>query len=99
MSPLYEYECDGGHRFEAFKHRREDRYDVVCPECRERVNLLMSPFTHRVARPFAVFDIDGTLLHQTQTIEKSPPVGYGTKEIEEESKEKAFALSKERKNI
>lgn len=73
--PFYQYECNK-HRFEQFHHRKEDRYDAVCPECGETGTLIMAPVRFRTARPFTVYDHDGTILHQRQTIEKTPPPGY-----------------------
>ncbi len=73
--PIYQYTCDGRHRFESFKHRIEDRHDATC-ECGLKGTLIMSSVMCRMARPFTVYDHEGTILHQRQTIEKTPPPGY-----------------------
>ena len=77
--PLYEYECEGGHRFEEL-HSMEDRHNAVCPICRKPVKLGMSSSTFRLAEPFSVYAHDGTLLHRRQTIEKTPPFDYVARE-------------------
>ena len=73
--PIYEYECEAGHRFEEL-HSIEARNSVVCPTCKRGVYIRMPHTESRVAVPFAVLAHDGTILHQTQTIEKTPPPGY-----------------------
>ena len=76
MSPLYEYICEDGHRFEEFKSI-EDRHNVVCPMCENPAHIRISlPRKPRMAVPFAVLAHDGTVLHETQTTEKTPPPGY-----------------------
>lgn len=62
--PLYQYECEGGHKFELFKHRIEDRYNAQCPECNKPVTLIMSPVRYRLAEPLPIFAHDGTKVYE-----------------------------------
>lgn len=73
--PLYEYECEGGHKFEEW-HRIDDRHNVLCPLCEEPARLMMSSFAFRFAQPFTVIGHDGNVLHRTQTIQRTAPPGY-----------------------
>lgn len=72
--PIYEYECEGGHRFEEF-HSIENRHSVVC-SCGKPVHIKISLGSFRMARPFTVLAHDGTVLHQSQTTAKTPPPDY-----------------------
>ena len=74
--PVYEYECECGHRFEEYR-KIEDRNSVVCPMCKKLARLKISLSSFRMAVPFSVFAHNGTLLHTRQTPEKTPPLGYG----------------------
>ena len=57
--PLYEYECEGGHRFEE-RHSIEDRHNASCPMCRQPVRLLISLSDYRLAEPITVLqDLGG----------------------------------------
>ena len=47
--PLYEYQCDRGHKFEEFKHM-DDRYNVVCP-CGAPAHIMVSRFSFRLGTP------------------------------------------------
>ena len=51
--PFYEYECDGGHRFEQ-RHSMADRHNVSCPECGKPAQLMMSISSTRIAVPLTV---------------------------------------------
>ena len=73
--PNYEYRCECGKTFERILPI-EKRYDTTC-SCGKQAQLLISHTNLRIAEPFSVLAHDGTVLHQTQTIEKTPPPGYG----------------------
>jgi len=69
--PLYEYECEGGHRFEEL-HSIEDRNNVVCPNCEKpvhvRISLLGKPL---FAHTFTTYGHDGSVIGQRQTTERT----------------------------
>ena len=44
MSPLYEYECNCGLRFERIKPMAECATDEPCPKCGQLANRIYSPF-------------------------------------------------------
>lgn len=44
--PLYEYECEGGHKFEGLKSM-SDRHNCVCPYCDKPPRLLISQLARR----------------------------------------------------
>ncbi len=70
--PIYEYECESGHRFERLRSI-EERYKVICPECEESVHILISlQGKHLLAESFTVIGHDGTVLSKTQTTERTP---------------------------
>lgn len=74
--PLYEYECEGGHRFEEL-HSIENRHNAICPVCKKSAHLKMSAWGRVIfAGPFTVYAHDGTILHRTQTTERTPPPDY-----------------------
>lgn len=73
--PLYEYECKCGRKFEVIR-RIEDRQSTIC-ECGMVPELkLPRPALFIVAGPFKVFANNGTLLHERQITENSPPPDY-----------------------
>jgi len=72
--PIYEYQCDCGKSFSRFLPI-EKRHDVIC-ECGRTPRIKISLAFHRMAKLFSVLDHDGTILHQRQTIEKTPPPDY-----------------------
>lgn len=51
--PLYEYECEGGHRFEEW-HRIDDRYNATCSMCKKPVRLRISRSDFRFAEPLTI---------------------------------------------
>ena len=65
--PLYEYECEGGHRFEEL-HSIADRHNAICPMCDKPVKLRISAWGRVI---FAAWDTvkshDGTVLSRTQS--------------------------------
>jgi len=61
--PLYEYECEDGHRFERLM-QMQDRHNVVCPECMKPATQIMSLIRHRIASPLPVYLHDGTKIHE-----------------------------------
>ncbi len=70
--PLYEYECEGGHRFEELSSI-EGRYDTVCPLCKHPVHLQISAWGRvLVAAPFTVVGHSGAILSITQSTERIP---------------------------
>lgn len=70
--PLYEYECEDGHRFEELRHR-DERNNVVCPQCKRPVHIKISLSTqHKTAHPFRVVGHDGRVIHESQTTETTP---------------------------
>lgn len=70
--PLYEYECEGGHRFEEL-HSIEDRHNAVCPMCKKPVHLKMSvPRPPIMARAFTTYGHDGSVIGRKQTTEQTP---------------------------
>lgn len=70
--PLYEYECDGGHKFEEIRSI-EDRYNAVCPECKKLAHLKMSPWGRVIFTAWNVVkNHDGTVLSRTQSAEEIP---------------------------
>ncbi len=73
--PIYEYGCGCGRSFEALKSI-EDRHNVTCG-C-GRVPEIKMPRTALfiIAAPFRVLAHDGTVLHERQVIENTPPSGY-----------------------
>lgn len=59
MSPLYEYYCECGYRFEEF-HSIDDRYNSSCPVCEKPANLMVSHSNFRFAEPLTVYqDLGG----------------------------------------
>lgn len=72
--PLYEYICKCGGTFDKVMPIGR-RYDVMC-SCGDKPQIKIGLVSYRMAEPFSVLAHDGTVLHQTQTIEKTPPLGY-----------------------
>ncbi len=70
--PNYEYECDGGHRFEEFRSIAE-RNNVVCPDCKKPVHIKISaPARILIAGWDTVVGHDGTILSRKQSTEQTP---------------------------
>lgn len=70
--PLYEYECEGGHRFEEF-HSIADRNNVVCPDCEEPVHIKISAWSRVIIAGWdTVVGHDGTILSRKQSTEQTP---------------------------
>jgi len=64
--PIYEYECQGGHRFERYK-QMQDRHDASCPECDKPVRLRISVPCVALKyppTPLPVYLHDGTKIHE-----------------------------------
>jgi len=74
--PNYEYQCECGKAFEKIMPMSE-RHNAKC-SCGATPQLKISGAGFRIAEPFTVCSQDGTILKQTQTIDKLPPVGYDT---------------------
>ena len=66
---MYEYECEGGHRFEQ-KRSIADRYNVVCPKCKKSVRLRISLSSFKFATNTVVLQRkqDGELTHVGTTL-------------------------------
>lgn len=89
--PLYEYECDSGHRFEKLKSM-ENRCNTVCPRCGKVPTLLIS----RLARsnffnlriPLTVLDGDGRVIGKRFDHRPTPypEEYYDVKKIREEQR-------------
>lgn len=69
--PLYEYECEGRHRFESIRSA-DSRYNINCPSCKRSVHIRPSLSSFRMAQPFTIVDGDGTVLHNAQTTDTVP---------------------------
>lgn len=67
--PIYEYQCENGHRFEAFQSMSEDALDT-CPDCGASARRLMrAPAVHFKGSGFYTTDYGK---------KKSPSSGSGT---------------------
>ena len=55
--PIYEYECQGGHRFEHFT-QLIDIEPPPCPDCKQPTKRVMSTFGFRMRRGKAASEID-----------------------------------------
>ena len=51
--PIYEYECEGGHRFTEVR-KIANRHDAVCPECGKWGNIKISLSNFRMAAPLTI---------------------------------------------
>lgn len=72
--PLYEYECEGGHRFEEFRSMAE-RNNVDCPDCKRAVHIVPSaPGLIREAHTFTTVGHDGRIIGQKQITDRTPLV-------------------------
>lgn len=86
--PLYEYECEGGHRFEEL-HGIEDRHNGVCPVCERAVHLLISRLAKRnrfdQRDSFTVIDGDGNVIGKRFDHRPTPRMDeyYDVKKIRE----------------
>lgn len=70
--PLYEYKCEGGHRFEEI-HSIADRNNANCPDCKGAVHIVPSaPSRIRMAYTFTTYGHDGSVIGQSQSTEKTP---------------------------
>ncbi len=71
--PIYNYECGCGKKFELLRPMRQSGEKAPCPSCFEdAVQIVSSLRKCLVAHPFVVFAHDGTILHSTQTTERTP---------------------------
>jgi len=76
---LYEYECEGGHRFEEI-HSIADRNNVDCPDCKRAVHIRISvPRKPLIAHTFTTIGHDGKVIGQKQTTERTPLKVWGRK--------------------
>ena len=60
--PLYEYECESGHRFDEF-HSMDNRNKVSCPACNSPVHIKISLYSFRTATPFTVVSPEHGVIH------------------------------------
>jgi len=51
--PFYDYECEGGHRFEQ-RREMDNRHDASCPVCEKPARLKVSLSSFRFAEPITV---------------------------------------------
>lgn len=61
--PIYEYQCEGGHKFTA-RTSIADRHKTVCPMCKHYVRLNVSLSNFRMAVPFTVVSPEHGIVHQ-----------------------------------
>lgn len=67
--PLYDYECEGGHRFEEL-HSVVDRNNAVCPDCKKPVHIKLSACALiLIAGWDTVVGHDGAILSRKQSTE------------------------------
>ena len=70
--PLYEYECEGKHRFEEL-HSIVGRNDVICPVCERPAHIKISAWARvLIAGWSTVVGHDGTILSRKQSTESTP---------------------------
>lgn len=75
--PNYEYECEGGHRFEE-RRSIADRHNAHCPMCKKPVSLRISHSDSRIAVPFTVVqDLGGGRGYQV--LDHKPDMGVTRK--------------------
>ena len=71
--PLYEYECENGHRFDEFRHTA-NRYNVVCPECTKPIHIRISLSSFRMGVPATIRFSDGRIFAQKPDGGAVPPI-------------------------
>ena len=70
--PLYDYECEGGHKFEEL-HSIEDRHNAVCPICKKPSHLKMSAWGRVIFAAYdTVVDCNGIVVSKKQSTEQIP---------------------------
>ena len=97
--PIYEYECENGHRCEK-RLPMEDRHNFVCPQCGKRPQLLISPLAKQ--NPFdqrntlTVFDSDGIVIGKRYDLKPTPHPEqyYDVKKIREDQMADVYAEAK-----
>lgn len=100
--PTYEYECEGGHRFEARRSIAE-RHNASCPQCKQPVRLLISHSDSRVAVPLTVVqDLGGgrgyQVLSHTPDMGVTRKAGVPYKTAKEVQREQEDSRNSEVKN-
>ena len=69
--PLYQYICEGGHRFEEV-HSIAERNNVNCPGCKGAVHIRISlQGKPLVAHTFTTYGHDGRIIGQKQTTDRT----------------------------
>ncbi len=70
--PLYDYECEGGHRFEEL-HSIAERDNVNCPDCEMPAHIKLSACARiLIAGWDTVVGHDGAILSRKQSTEEIP---------------------------
>ena len=70
--PLYDYECEDGHRFEELRSI-EGRHNAVCPMCKKSARLKMSAWGRVIFAGYdTVVDCNGIVVSRRQTTEETP---------------------------
>lgn len=98
--PIYEYECENGHRSEAFRPMSESSQPNQCPDCSEVARRIVSrlakrnPFDQRM--PFTVFNHDGSVIGKRFDLKPTPHPEqyYDVKKIREDQLSDAYEEAK-----
>lgn len=75
--PIYEYECEKGHKFEEL-HKVDERLPVACHTCGSDCHIVISKTclpNFRIAHPLRYFARDGTVygnLPDSNVVERPP---------------------------
>ena len=69
--PLYEYECEDGHKFEQLMGL-DGMYGSICPTCSKVAKRKMSSFNFGFSQSFTTYGHDGRVLGRKQTTERTP---------------------------
>lgn len=99
--PLYEYECEAGHKSEAFRPMSEYDLPNQCPECDKVARRIISrlakrnPFDQRM--PFTVYNHDGSVVGKSFDLKPTPHPEeyYDVKKLREEQMADAESITKE----
>ena len=71
--PVYEYECEGGHRFTGIR-RMADRHGAVCPACGKQAKLNISLSNFKLAVPVTFVTPEHGVVHRRPDGGQSPPI-------------------------
>ena len=98
--PIYEYECEGGHRSEAFKPMSESGNSNQCPQCGRLAGRIISRLASgnffNLRMPFTVFNSDGNVIEKRYDLKPTPHPEqyYDVKRIREDQMADAYAEAK-----